>query len=96
VEELGRTGIAAKVHEFSIYRNEIFHDRSLGKKLKFYKTVFSPLSVESNHVDALQGLRIFLELASFLRYSIPGLDTMPDIAMIINKKAFAKKVGLSL
>ena len=88
IEELGynklliqKTGIFNRVNEFRKFRNEIFHDRHSGEEIKFKKTLFSSKPNRSSQVDVFQSLKIFLEVASLFRYSIPGLDLMPNIAI---------------
>lgn len=89
-----KAGLHNRLHEFTIFRNEVFHDRNIGKALHFHKTLFSEIPSNCNLVDVLQGLLLFLELANFLRYSIAGMDTMPDIFIHVNDKAFYKKLDL--
>lgn len=88
LEELGydsmkvkKTGVFNRVNEFREFRNEIFHDRHAGKKITFKKTSFSSVPNRSNQVDVFQSLQIFIEITSLFRYSIPGLDLMPNIAL---------------
>lgn len=88
VDELGydkmkvrKTGIYNRVNEFRRFRNEIFHDRHSGENLKFEHTLFSPIPIRGNQVDVFQSIQIFLEIVSLFRYSIVGLDMMPNIAI---------------
>ncbi len=58
--DVKKTGVYNRLNEFMIFRNEIFHDKSLGKPLQFSKTVFSTDPANCNLVDAMQGLfRLF-------------------------------------
>ncbi len=90
--EIKKTGLYNRLNEFAVFRNEVFHDRNVGKTVQFNKTVFSEIPVNCNLVDVLQGFLIFLEVANLFRYSISGLDTMPDIFIHANGKAFYKKL----
>lgn len=88
IEELGydklsiqKTGVFNRVNEFRRFRNEIFHDRHAGEEIKFKMTSFSSIPIKSGQVDVFQSLIIFLEIVSLFRYSIPGLDLMPNIAV---------------
>lgn len=86
-----KTGIFNRVNEFRKFRNEIFHDRHSGEKIKFKNTLFSSIPNRGSQIDVFQSLKIFLEIASLFRYSIPGLDLMPNIAIGNEKEIkFAK------
>lgn len=87
-----KSGVFNRLHEFMVFRNEVFHDRNVGQPVQFNKTLFSVIPVNCNLVDVMQGLLIFLEVASLLRYSILGLDTMPDILIHAKNKVFTKKL----
>lgn len=51
-----KTGILSRIHEFSTFRNEIFHDRNVGQSISFQKTKFSDIPVNCNLVDVIQAL----------------------------------------
>jgi hypothetical protein len=87
-----RTGIYQRLNEFIQFRNEIFHDRNIGKSIQFKKTFFSSVPILCNQIDVLQALLIFLEVTNILRFSVEGLDAMPDIFIHVNNKAFHKKL----
>lgn len=87
-----KAGTYNRIHEFTTFRNEVFHDRNIGQHVQFNKTKFSEIPVNCNLVDVLQGMLIFLEVSALMRYSISGLDTMPDILIHVNNKAFYKKL----
>ncbi|OQP60425.1 hypothetical protein A3860_34170 [Niastella vici] len=89
-----RTGVYNRIHEFTTFRNEVFHDRNVGSPVKFSKTMFSEIPINCNLVDVMQGLLIFLEVAALLRFSLSGLDTMPDIFIHVSNKAFTKKLDV--
>jgi hypothetical protein len=89
-----KTGIYNRIHEFTEFRNEIFHDRNTGQVVTFRKTLFCPIPIQCNLIDTLQGLLILLETTALLRYAIAGLDTMPDILINANGKTFHKKLDL--
>jgi hypothetical protein len=76
-----KTGVFNRVNEFRKFRNEIFHDRHAGQEIKFKNTLFSSIPNRGSQIDVFQSLKIFLEIASLFRYSIPGLDLMPNIAI---------------
>jgi hypothetical protein len=86
-----KTGVFNRVNEFRKFRNEIFHDRHSGEEIKFKNTLFSSIPNRGSQIDVFQSLKIFLEIASLFRYSIPGLDLMPNIAIGNEKEIkFAK------
>ncbi|WP_319526415.1 hypothetical protein [uncultured Desulfosarcina sp.] len=74
-----QTGIMPRLQEFSEFRNEIFHDRSLGNDLDFKKTSFCNLPFLANQVDLIQASSICFEIFSSFRYVYPGIDLMPNI-----------------
>lgn len=76
-----KSGIYNRVNEFRQFRNEIFHDRNIGDEIKFKKANFSTIPTQSNQVDIFQSMKIFIEVATLFRYSIPGLDLMPNISI---------------
>lgn len=79
--------IFAKVNEFCQYRNELFHDRNFGNRIKFDNTDFSEIPFLSNQVDTFQSILIFLEVTKSLRFCIEGLDTMPSA--VVKNQEFA-------
>ena len=53
--------------------------------------MFSSIPNRGSQIDVFQSLKIFLEIASLFRYSIHGLDLMPNIAIGNEKEIkFAK------
>lgn len=73
-----------KLEEFKRYRNELFHDRTNDKAIKFKKTLFSANPMYANQVDVMQASIIALEIYHSFRYVIPELDLMPQI--VVNKE----------
>lgn len=86
--------IFGRLNEFCLFRNELFHDRYFAEPVKFHKTFFSPIPVLSNQVDTFQALLIFLEIATLLRYSIPGVDLMPDTIIKNDSYALWEKLDI--
>lgn len=78
-EDFYKSGIYPKLQEFMEFRNEIFHDRSLGDERNFSKTSFSPIPFLCNQVDVVQAKIIVLELCTAFRRVLPNCDLMPDI-----------------
>lgn len=74
--------IIGKVHEFSRFRNELFHERVTGEELEFHKTGFAGLPFLSNQADALQAVLIVLEITRRFQFVFPGVNTMPLIPLI--------------
>ena len=89
-----KSGVHNRLHEFTVFRNDVFHDRNVGQPIKFNKTSFSEIPINCNLVDVIQGLFIFLEITSLLRRCISGLDTMPDIMIHVKNKMFSKKLDI--
>ena len=71
--------IIGKVHEFSRFRNELFHERTTGEELEFHKTGFAALPFLSNQADAIQAALIVLEITQRFQFVFPGVNTMPLI-----------------
>ena len=88
------TGIIGKLNEFCFFRNELFHDRHFAEEVEFKKTMFSPIPVLSNQVDTFQALLIYIEITSLLRYSIPGIDSMPDAIIKNDSYALWEKLDI--
>ena len=79
--EIKKSGIYNRINEFKTFRNELFHDRNIGSEVVLKKTNFSTNPILSNQVDVFQSLIIYLEVALLFRFSIPGLDLMPNISI---------------
>lgn len=79
--EIKKTGLYNRVNEFRQFRNELFHDRNVGDEIPFKKTNFSSIPVFSNQVDTFQAAIITIEVMTLFRYSIKGLDLMPNISI---------------
>lgn len=79
--EIKKTGIYNRVNEFRQFRNELFHDRNIGEEIIFKRTNFSSIPVFSNQVDTFQAVIITIEIMTLFRYSIKGLDLMPNISI---------------
>jgi hypothetical protein len=79
--EFYKSDIFKKFHEFITFRNEIFHDRTIGEELIFKKTSFCGLPYLANQIDAVQSAIIALEVFHFFRSVYDGLDLMPDIVV---------------
>lgn len=92
--EIKKTGIFNRVNEFREFRNEIFHDRNFGTKMSFNKTIFYEYPNQCNQIDTLQAIKIFIEIVDLFRFSIPGLDLMPNIAIGNNKVFHFEKLDI--
>jgi hypothetical protein len=68
-----------RLEEFKRYRNELFHDRTNDKPLKFQKTLFSGNPMYANQIDVMQAAVIALEVFEAFRYTFAGLDLMPQV-----------------
>ena len=68
-----------RLEEFKRYRNEFFHDRTNEYPLKFQKTIFSGNPMYANQVDVMQAAVIALEVFEAFRYTIAGIDLMPQV-----------------
>lgn len=86
--------IIGKINEFCRFRNELFHDRHFGEKIKFEVTNFSQIPFLSNQVDTFQAILIFIEIGQLLRYAIAGLDTMPSIIIRNNDVVLWEKLNI--
>jgi hypothetical protein len=93
-KEFNETGIIAKLNEFCFFRNELFHDRHFAEEVEFKKTMFSKIPVLSKQVDTFQALLIYIEITSLLRYSIPGIDSMPDTIIKNDSYALWEKLDI--
>jgi hypothetical protein len=69
------------VNEFRQFRNELFHDRNVGDEISFKRTNFSSIPVFSSQVDTFQAAIVTIEIMILFRYSIKGLDLMPNISI---------------
>lgn len=74
-----KTGVMSRIQEFCEFRNEIFHDRSLGNDLDFKKTSFCNLPFLANQIDLIQASSICFEIFYSFRNIYPGIDLMPNI-----------------
>ncbi|WP_104904805.1 hypothetical protein [Nostoc sp. 'Lobaria pulmonaria (5183) cyanobiont'] len=83
-EDFYKSGIYPKLKEFMEFRNEIFHDRSLGDERNFSKTNFSQIPFLCNQVDVIQAAIVALELCTAFRGVFPNCDLMPDIVVESN------------
>ena len=79
--EIKKSGLYNRINEFREFRNELFHDRHVGEEISFKRTNFSSIPVLSNQVDIFQSLILVIEVMTLFRYSIKGLDLMPNISM---------------
>lgn len=84
----------ARLNEFEEYRNEIFHDRNLGKKKKFNKTSFSETPNIPSFASEIQALLISLDLFEYYRYSLPEIDLMPSIVVAIDNTFVFEKLDV--
>lgn len=80
--------IFRKLNEFTIYRNELFHDRTNDVDLKFHCTKFSGNPMFANQVDVMQALLIGLDIFNSLRHTIKFVDLMPKILVERNNSYF--------
>ncbi|MBL7706840.1 MAG: hypothetical protein JNM21_14935 [Taibaiella sp.] len=79
--ELKKTGIYNRIDEFKQFRNELFHAKYVNKEIVFKRTNFSSIPILSNQVDSFQAILITIEIMTLFRYSITGLDLMPNISI---------------
>lgn len=79
--EIKKTGLYNRINEFRQFRNELFHDRNVGDEIVFKRTSFSSIPVFSNQVDTFQAVIITIEVMTLFRYSVKGLDLMPNISI---------------
>lgn len=56
--------------------------------------MFSQIPVLSNQVDTFQALLIYIEITLLLRYSIPGIDSMPDTIIKNDSYALWEKLDI--
>lgn len=92
-EEFGRMNLYAQINEFCNFRNEIFHDRSFTDELVFHHTKFCGSVTDANQVDLIQAFQIFIKVAEVLRYSISGVDLMPNIQITTKNTVFFIKLN---
>jgi hypothetical protein len=81
-----------KLEEFKRYRNELFHDRTNNKPIKFHKTAFSGNPLFANQADVMQAAVIAIETFHAFRHVIPRLDLMPQIMITKEDSFFYKKL----
>jgi len=81
IADFNKNDVFSKVQDFSVFRNELFHDRYFGDEKKFKKANFSSIPYFCNQVDLMQAAHVFMEICCLLRYSIEGLDLMPHIVV---------------
>ncbi len=93
-ELIRKSGIYKRLSDFTRFRNELFHDRNTGKQILFKNTNFSPTPVFCNQIDVFQSMLIFIELATLFRYSINGLDLMPNISLRNSKVLHFEKLDI--
>ncbi|WP_432328200.1 hypothetical protein ACRQ5D_34450 [Mucilaginibacter sp. P25] len=89
-----KSGLYGRINEFRKFRNEIFHDRHVGKMIIFKNTHFSVIPQQCNQVDVMQAALLFIEVANLFRFSIPGLDLMPNISIGDSTKLHFDKLDI--
>jgi len=87
-KEFNKNRIFAQLDELCQFRNEIFHDRHFDEEIEFRHTVFSPIPILNCQIDEIQAIKILVEIASMLRFSVEGLDTMPTVILHTNAVAW--------
>jgi hypothetical protein len=87
-----QTDVYSKLREFECFRNEVFHDRTIEDKLIFTKTIFSGIPYLANIADSVQAMIIAVEVFSYFKNVIPGLNLMPNICIQKNDSFYFEKV----
>jgi hypothetical protein len=95
IKRFNQNKIITKIDEFSLFRNELFHDRHFGEEITFKHTSFSPIPIFSCQVDVIQAFLIVLETASMLQLAIAGIDNMPTTILRNNNTVIWEQIDVA-
>jgi len=65
--------------EFAAFRNTLFHDLTYVKRPSYSHTVFAVRAEKMNQVDLMQAVIVAINVFTYYRAAIGGIDLMPKI-----------------
>jgi hypothetical protein len=71
-----------RLHEFASFRNCVLHDLTEATPRRQYAhTLFAPRAEKANQLDAIEAMRVGLEVFDYFRYIFRSCDLMPDVLL---------------